>query len=850
MAANEDKNPLDVRASELQSDQAQHSAETHERDQKAHLGASGAQEKLSESKVSTGDKDSFGLSMDSHQDSPAIQALLPRRFSRGSIRHARFSWVQKVIAINIVIVASMLVYALLRSPVRPGAGSHPISLNHEGPVAGQSPASQPSVPDSPQGEQGQIQESKPVVLPTQPRSIEVARSFYMQGDYRKAYATYEQLRPALPASDQLLRDYLQLEMALCAKEAGDLAQASQMFASVSHSRSLAVRIMANHHLSLLEMQRKRFLRARNRAYNVIALIKAVDFDDDWTLSFESDCHFLVAECLSRRILSLGNTDANLPGDLWDRANASPRPFDKFGGIELRRFLHSGSDKMDEALLEPKIRRLEYPHDLPRWSVISYGAPLEELLAKFAAVADLDIHWAIRGTSRLSSEEEAARQRAVTLCLPEATSRQVVLIAAGCAGLLAYVEDNPDKLKVTIYDPTGYSSLDEYVSLIAQQAISLWQKFVLTFHNDKRLGNAHFVMGLLHSQIGRSTEAVAEYKLAANRFSQMSLAPFALLHSSKLKSNLRDYHGAREDLKQLIEQYPDTEIYEQASWRLADVTMEAGLYAEAVRLYQGVHNFGFSLESKSISALKAARCFYEMKAYEDAEKWLTRYITLVGDDGDNDLYSAYFLLGQTNLALGKYQQACEAFQQILVEESPSGQYLRAVATLVQSHIEQEHLVEALAELENIRSVTLSEEQSVELLLLKSKIFRMMGLVDLAVISLQNRAGYISDKQLNAKISFELALCYIAQGDLERARSGLSEILGVVEPGSLAQESALALCDICLKLDQDAQAISVCLKLLDSDLSTEIRQRTLRTLAAAYRERNEYDKAVLALSGQWK
>ena len=304
------------------------------------------------------------------------------------------------------------------------------------------------------------------------------------------------------------------------------------------------------------------------------------------------------------------------------------------------------------------------------------------------------------------------------------------------------------------------------------------------------------------------------------------------------------------MRQLVEQYPDTEIYEQAYWRYADATMQAGLYAEAARLYQRVHNHGFSLESKTVSAFKAARCFFETKAYDNAAKWFIRYINFVGEGGGSNLYSAYYFLGQTNLALGRYQQAYHAFQRVLDEESPREQYIEAVAALVKSHIEHEHFIEALNALENLHSVTLSEKQSVEMLLLKSRIYRMLGLTDAAIVFLQDRDEYVTDQQLDTKISFELALCYIANGDLEHARSGLSEVLSMVEPGPLAQQTAQTLSEVCIQLDQEAQAVSVCLKLLDSDISSETRQKTLKTLAAAYRRRKEYDKAALALSGQWK
>jgi tetratricopeptide (TPR) repeat protein len=850
MATEEEKNALNESSSELQPDPGLFAGAAEGVDVKADSWALDTHEQLSEQDVFIGNEDFYKLLAESASESAPQPPAVSHRPSRGPSRYERLSPIQKVLIAGIVVVASILLYALFRSTGGPNASSPPISTDQAAPAVPQAPALKPPAADSPEVVQEQIQEPTPALSPMQPLSLEVARNFYLQRNYDKAYAAYDQLRQALPASDQLLRDFLQLEMALCAKEAADLEQASRILVAVSQSGSPAIRMVANYHLSLLEIQRKRFLRARTRAYNTIALIKTVDFDDDWALSFECDCHFLVAECLTRHILMLSNADTDIPEGLWGSAAGLADPFGNLGEAELRRFLNSGSERLGKGLLDPRIRRLEYQGDPPRWSVTSYGAPVEELMAKFAASAELDIHWAFKEVSGPDSAEGAMRQRPVSLHLPAATSQEVVLIAAGCAGLLACPEDQAGKQKVAIFDPTEYSSLQEHLSFLGQQAISLWQEFVLTFYSDKRLANAHFAMALLKSQVGLPAEAIAEYKLVANRFSQMSVAPFALLHSSKLKASLRDYHGAREDLRQLIEQYPETEIYGQAYLRLADATMEAGLKAEAAQLYQRVYNFGLSLESKTASAFGAARCCYETKAYEDAGKWLTRYIDLAGKNRNNDLYSAHFMLGQTHLALGEYEQACNAFQYALAAQSPREQYVEAIAAMVKGHIEQEHFVEALDVLENVSSVALSEEQSIEMLLLKSRIFRMLGLVDTAIVSLRNRAEYVSDSKLSAKISFEVAQCHIAKGDLELARSSLSEILSAAEPGSLAQSAAVELADVCLKLGRSDQSISVCLPLLDSDVSSQIKQQALRTLAAAYSQRKEYDKAALALSGQWK
>jgi tetratricopeptide (TPR) repeat protein len=851
MATKDEKNALDEGSSDLQADGDLFAGVAHEENHEVHSWAMDSPGQLSERDVFIADEDFYKLLDESSRRRPAREHVVISPFPQGLALYERLSPLQKALIAGIAVITCIVLYGLLRTGGQPNAESPSPFTDQTGPVVRPSPAPGPSAVNSPQVVQEPIQEQKRGFPPAQSLSLEVARTFFLQGEYEKAYAAYDQLCQSLPTGDHILKDFLQLEMALCKKELGDLEEASRTLAAVSQSRSPAVRTVSNYHLSLLEIQRKRFLRARTRAYNALALIKAVDFDTDWALSFECDCHFLVAECLSRHILMLSNADTNLPDDLGGSASAATDPFGPLQEAALRDVLNSGSEHLGRGLLDPKIRRLDHEGDPPRWSVTSYGAPVEELMAKFAVGADIDLHWALEKTSGSDPAEDTQRQRPVGLYLPAATANQIVLTAAGCAGLLACPEDTPGgKLKVTVSDPTAYASLDEHLAFLSQQAVSLWQKFVLTFYSDKRLANAHFVMGLLHSQTGLPTEAIAEYKLVANRFSQTSLAPYALLHSSKLKTNLRDYQGAREDLRQLIEQYPDTQIYGQAYLGLADATMQSGLKAEAAQLYQRVYNFGLSVESKTASALGAAECFYDTKAYEDTAKWLTRYIQLAGGSGNTNLYSAYFLLGQTYLALGKYEPACNAFQYALTAQSSREQYIQAISALVKGHIKQEQFVEALEALENVSSIALSEEQSVEMLLLKCRIFRMMGLVETAIVTLRDRAEYVSDTQLSAKISFELAQCHVAAGDLELARSRLSEVLSLVEPGPLAQSTAKELADVCLKLGRSAQSISVCLRLLNSGASDELRQQTLKTLAAAYSQQKDYEKAALALSGQWK
>jgi len=837
-----------------------------------------------------------------------------------SIRHKRLSTVQKILVSCIVLIVAMLLYVLLRVPARrpPQADKSLSKPTREQIPALQGPAdSKVSVEDrepplmtrapsdGPLPAQGQARPRESV----EATSLKTAETFYLQKDFNKAYATYDQLRQGhLAGQEDPLKDFLQLKMAFCMKNAGDFDQAAQIFRMVSQSHYPLIRTVANYHLCLLEMQKEQYLNARRRAYQTMALISALTFDWQWTLTLARNCHFLIAESVTRHVLSLRDADKDCPAELWPTPSEAD-PFINLSEAELRRLLNCGSEQLRGALLSPQIQQLQsetlapgFPQSgVPRWEISCHGASIEELLARFAAHADLDIHWAYpapiesemagstSGVSVSPSPEDnwgGVRKRPVSLYMSAATTQQFVTAAAGCAGLLARLDDEGT---VKIFDPSNYASLSEHLALLAQEAVSLWQRFLLTFGDDEHICNAHFALGLLQAVAcgdERITDAIAEYKLVANRYPRTSLAPLALLASSKLKVNLQDYLGAREDLKQLTEQYPDTEFSNQACLHLADATMKAGLLSEAAQLYCKVYNLGFSLQSQRVSALGAGRCFYQeasrgagsQKDYENAAKWLTRYINLgcrevgignresgidprttnhkprIPKETDRDFYLACLLLGKTYLAQDLPQQACNAFEIALSGKLAVQEYVETVSALVKAQLALGHFVEALKLLDSASAseAEIGQKESIEMILLEASVLRSMGLADEAIAVLGDKAEYVLDPQLKAKISFEQAKCSITKGNLELARKNLSEILVLVEPSAtdgLADEVRCELADVCLKLGSDSQAISICLQLLDSDPKAPIKQKASDLLATAYTRQKNYDQAALAYLGQW-
>lgn len=794
-------------------------------------------EELSAQQIFVGNED-FYRSLEDSQTAGSPRSSNTVKIPIVPAEYKRFSSVQKSFAAAIVIIAAVLLYGTLKSPSAPT--DQMVSTAH------QIPESKPPVTEAVHITPQQAKVPEPISDSTEPLSLEIAQTFYLNEDYDQALDVYEKLHKRLPAGtkENLMKDFLQLQQAFCMEKTADNTSANQLFRKLLKSSSPAVRVVAYYHCSLFDMQKKQYLNARTKAYQAIALIDAIDFDKDWSLSLKRDCYFLAAEALTKKVLSLCDADKDLPEDLWGNPGVANELFTKLNETQLRIFLDSGSQRLSQAILGPQIQRFDRQGRLTRYDVTCNGAPVEELLTRFAANCTTDLHW------DLDTEEKGIRQRRLYLYLPSATTQQLVTAAAGCTGLVSQVDE---KGVINISNPARYSYVSEHISFLSEEAVSLWQKFLIRFPADTRLANIHLAMGLLHTSNGRATESIAEYKLVANRFPHSSLAPFALLNSSKIKKSLHDYSGEREDLKQLVEQFPDAQITGAAYLYLAETTAKAGLNTEAARLYRKVYNLSLSLGSQSTAALGAGRCSYNIGDSKSAAKWLIRYIGLARNSKNENLYSAYFLLGKTYLALENPEAACNAFQYAIqggASRLAKEEYIETISALVKAYMQQGQFVRSLDMLEGLDSVALSPKESIEVLLLKSRTLRAIGLVDKAIAMLGDRADYVSNPQLKAEIYFELSECYSKKGDLDIAHKKLTEVLILTESGPLAHKIALRLAEISLQLSQNSQTISVCSQLLDLQPPEQIKRRALELMAKAHNQQKNYDRAALALLGQWK
>jgi len=747
------------------------------------------------------------------------QAQGPRllsQASRAAQKAARF-WTPAhvVILVNILVVGAVLAVLLTRH----GGGS----------TASPSQAGQVVLPEV------RLSRTTAAVL-DESISWQVGQRFLQAGELDKAYYVFRKLDQNLDPSrpeQRDIKDLLALQMGLCLEKMGQEEPAGRLFTQALASRSPAVRALANYSLMFVEMRQRHFAKARIRAYKALGLLPVIQ--EAFSPNLEADCYFVAAEAMTRQALLLSHEQVDLPGELWTET-LRREPLPVMSQAELEAFLGAYRRAMTAGALVPVVKRDENVGVGRQWSATALDAPLEEFLSRFAIEAGQNVIWSV--------EVKEIKTRPVTLYLPATAMQTIPEIATGGVGLI--VEFGTDEL--VIRDPELYRDLAEQKQLLSREAVSMWRRFVLRYRGDHRTPNAHYAMGLLQEDLDQAAAALAEYKLVYGQFPHSSQAPFSLLNSSRVKVLLRDYRGAQSDLTELLVQYPDCEVVDQASLFLAEATMKAGLYEDAISMFRRVYNLNMGQASRCRAAYGAGQCAFKLKDYDAARRWLIQAIQLMQDATDRRLGPAYLMLGKALVELAEYEQAAVAFQQALGQELATENFAEVALHLAEVERRRGDYVAALEMIGRIPQETLSQYWVSRVLTAKARLLREIGLADTAITLLRRKIEFFADSETRARMTLELARCQMARGDLAEARDDLVDALGRVQDPAIFKEGQILLARISLDLKDYSQAERLCLAYLRRTDTTEAERRTaFELLGRAYEGLSRPQDAARAYAG---
>ncbi len=674
---------------------------------------------------------------------------------------------------------------------------------------------------------GMPQESPVVDNEPAPTSWAECERALVEQQYGRALLGYSQLleQSRIQPGNQLITDLLRLRMAQSYVHLGRHYKADELYSKVLISDSPLIRAVARYQLAVRDAFGKQFLRARMRAYRAIADLALLESP----LLLEIDCDFLIARVLSEKVFGYYGK-----GDLfnWQSIRIND-PFTGADATEILRLIRTGQGRREGAMLGPQVSRDLSQAGQRRFSVACTRTGIEKLLAAFVAKAELQLEWV--GVSA------PARSRAVSLRYSNITEQRLSEVSCGLTGLIG----NYDGQRITVHDPQTYVMLSEQRDLLNNEAKAVWRRLFLRASDDPRLPEGRLAYAVLSECAGEVDVAMREYQLIAQRFPRNLSAPVALLQSADMRIRLRDYTGARADLLNMLDQYPDSQSSDQVYMKLAEATMNAGLFEEAIRTYRGMYYKELSSESQRKACIGASKCFASLGKMDEAKKWAMRYIGLA-DTQEEGLAEAYMLIGQAEVLAGNDAEAAAAYYRALAYSPPRDLYVKTAIDLAEVEMRRKQYVLAMNAMHRLGKLSLTPGQTAKFVICMSQIYRDMGIPEKGTILIRNHMLALSDMVLQAKLSQELARCYLAENDIPAAERTLVEFLPKMEAGPPAHESVCLLAEIYLKTKRPKEAITLARPLTYVECSDEIRQRVGDILGQAYIQQEEYGRAADVLA----
>lgn len=673
-------------------------------------------------------------------------------------------------------------------------------------------------------------------LPDRPKVVswKQAENFYREGRFDQAIDLFRQLviNSRHVQAEQLVCDYFSVRIGQCLARSGRQKEAEGVLENLSLSGSPILRAVARYELALMDLSNERYLAARSQAYRAIAALGCLERP----MPLEADCDFIIGQTLTEKVRGFHTNDRFIR---WPEARGED-VFDGMTREELRTLLFEGRGRIPESALGPELRVRAIASQPGRYEVACANMTVEELLNQFGEQVGMDVEW--------TSINESVLRRPVNLYFCSVSPQKLSEVAAGMAGLMARYSLNGSEMLIRVYNPQSASSRDDQETILSEGAMSIWQLFGLRHPNDHRLPEARFAMAAMREWSEQTVNAAQEYEMLASRFERARVAPEATLRAARLKIRMHDYIGARKNLLDVLDLYPDYPGSDEVYLSLGKVYEASGDLDEAASTYENLYHRNITRDSRRQAALGAGRCFYRQEQYEQSSIWLARYVAMIPEPNPDDYADAYFMLGKSEAARGNYHVAVQAYHRGLLGKPLAEKRIPAVLDLVEIHILQEDYVGALGIINTLQSARLTPQQSTRQAILLGRAYREMGLVDRARSVLRLEFGRHRDQQLRGEIGIELAKCHCAAGDTASARTLLSDLLPKAPAGLTQWKLSAELAELCLREEEPAQAVVLLAPVLRAkQCPTSLRRAVMHAMGEAHLQLGEYALSAWYFSG---
>jgi len=226
-------------------------------------------------------------------------------------------------------------------------------------------------------------------------------------------------------------------------------------------------------------------------------------------------------------------------------------------------------------------------------------------------------------------------------------------------------------------------------------------------------------------------AQVEYERVVNDSEINEYTDDALLGSGWCYYLLEEYKEAAKRFLKLLNDFPDSDLALQASHKLGKSYFQGNNYTDTIKVYR---------------------------------EFLEKYIEYKGKEAEE----VYYLLGQAYFWSGKYKEAEEAFNNLLVifpgfELASEVKYYNSLSLFKENKYE-----EAIVQLKGLISETEIEDQrKEEAQYLLARCWLNLQKYSAAIENLENLKQFELEDSLLEKVNFDLGLSYSRQGDKEKA-----------------------------------------------------------------------------------